>query len=223
MVDNTQLYLSENLHPSLVGMVVDYMTRLCLGAAVYRAFAVSLAGARAAHEQRYAARLVDNVVGLDDRSLACACQLVGYDVCYRRGMAFYRPVEQISPDQATLFNLRTMIRRSLHLIEEYGPVRQVGFTFDGGYTATVDRGDGDFLTRDTLWDFKVSRRSPTSAHTLQLVAYYLLGIHSVHQEFSSITKLGIFNPRLNNAYLIDLVRIDQSTLRQVEQEVMGYP
>jgi hypothetical protein len=32
-----------------------------------------------------------------------------------------------------------------------------GFTFEGGYTDTVSKGDGDLTTADTLWDFKVSK------------------------------------------------------------------
>ena len=44
----------------------------------------------------------------------------------------------------------------------------------GGYTYTVESGDGDFLTADTLWDFKVSKSKPTNKHTLQLLMYLLL-------------------------------------------------
>ena len=43
----------------------------------------------------------------------------------------------------------------------------------GGYTVTVETGDGDFLTDDTLWDFKVSKSKPTNKHTYIAVAYVL--------------------------------------------------
>ena len=56
----------------------------------------------------------------------------------------------------------------------YGPVVKDGFTFDGGYTDIVTAGDGDFLTFDTLWDFKVSIKPPTNANTLQLLMYYIM-------------------------------------------------
>ena len=36
----------------------------------------------------------------------------------------------------------------------------------GGYTYDVDRGDGDYLTEDTLWDYKVSKNKLTSKTTL---------------------------------------------------------
>ncbi|MGT2637951.1 hypothetical protein ACVRWL_09295 [Streptococcus ratti] len=79
--------------------------------------------------------------------------------------------------------------------EQYGPIVKDGFTLEGGYTDTITAGDGDFLTADTLWDFKVSKTKPTKDHTLQLLIYYLMGIQSVHPEFQSITKLGIYNPK----------------------------
>ena len=34
------------------------------------------------------------------------------------------------------------------------------FTFEG-YTSIIDSGDGDFLTEDTLWDFKVFKTTTT--------------------------------------------------------------
>ena len=70
-----------------------------------------------------------------------------------------------------------------------------GFTFEGGYTDIVSSGDGDYLTEDTLWDFKVSKEEPKSKYTLQLLMYYIMGCHSIHPEFQKIEKLGIFNPR----------------------------
>ena len=49
-----------------------------------------------------------------------------------------------------------MVERSLKFVEEYGPIILEGFTFEGGYTDIVQAGDGDFITEDTLWDFKVT-------------------------------------------------------------------
>ena len=48
-----------------------------------------------------------------------------------------------------------MVLRSLAFIENYGPIIKDGFTFEGGYTDIVSSGDGDYLTENTLWDFKV--------------------------------------------------------------------
>lgn len=81
---------------------------------------------------------------------------------------------------------------------------QDGFTFEGGYTDIITTGDGDFLTENTLWDFKVTKTNPTNKHTLQLLVYYLMGKQSKHDYFDNIDSIGIFNPRLNNAYTLDI-------------------
>jgi hypothetical protein len=64
-----------------------------------------------------------------------------------------------------------MVERSLKFVEEYGPIILEGFTFEGGYTDIVQAGDGDFITEDTLWDFKVTSASITTRHLA--VAYVL--------------------------------------------------
>lgn len=115
-----------------------------------------------------------------------------------------------------------MVNRSLLFFNKYGPITKDGFTFEGGYTKVIDSGDGDFLTSDTLWDFKVSKNNPTSAHTLQLLIYYIMGIHSIHNEFKSIKKLGIFNPRTNCVYLYNVSTIPQGIIDEVSKEVIGY-
>ena len=90
-----------------------------------------------------------------------------------------------------------MVKRSVSFWNMYGPIIKDGFTFEPyGYTKTVDTGDGDFLTQDTLWDFKVSKAKPTNKHTLQLLMYWIMGQHSGKDEFKNISNLGIFNPRL---------------------------
>ena len=55
-------------------------------------------------------------------------------------------------------------------------LQKMVFTFEGGYTNIVSSGDGDYLTEDTLWDFKVSKEEPKSKYTLQLLMYYIMGV-----------------------------------------------
>lgn len=78
------------------------------------------------------------------------------------------------------------------------------------------------MTHDTLWDFKVSKTIPNNKNTLQLLVYYLMGMHSVHNEFKSVKYLGIFNPRLNTIYKYDLDRLSSDTIEKVEKDVIGY-
>ena len=148
--------------------------------------------------------------------------MVGYDVCFRAGIIGYKPVEEINPDSDTVENIITMINRSLSFWKEYGPISKDGFTFEDGYTDTISTGDGDYLTKDTLWDFKVSKDEPKPQHTLQLLVYYIMGMHSVHEEFKTIKKLGIYNPRMDKVYTIAIDAIPQSVIDEVSKEVIGY-
>lgn len=138
------------------------------------------------------------------------------------GWLGYKPVEEIVPDAATILNIRMMVERSLTFFEEYGPIVKDGFTFEGGYTDTITTGDGDYLTADTLWDFKVSKTKPNKDQTLQLLVYYLMGMQSIHPEFQSIEKLGLYNPRQNKVFRLDLTDISDEILEMVRKEVIGY-
>lgn len=220
--DNKSLNSNENIHASLVGLVVDYLTRFLSGASKEEAFKISLTGARIIQELRQADNLLSGIEGLDDQSITNACQLVGYDVCYRVGVRAYKPVELIQPDQQTIENIRILVTRSLDFLTQYGPVVADGLSFEGAYSDLITAGDCDFLTSDTLWDFKVSVNGPTSAHTLQLLIYYLMGKRSIHSEFQTVTSLGVFNPRLNKAYLLRLDEIADEVLSEVEEVVIGY-
>ena len=171
---------------------------------------------------KYATSLLADIKGLDKKSITNACKLVGYDVCFRAGIIGYKPVEEINPDKDTIENIVTMINHSLSFWKEYGPITKDGFTFEGGYTDTISTGDGDYLTKDTLWDFKVSKDEPKPKYTLQLLVYYIMGMHSIHKEFKSIKNLGIYNPRMNKVYTVSIDTIPQSVINEVSKDVIGY-
>ena len=250
MNDGITLNIEENIHANLVGMAVDYLTRFNMGADLEQAFKISLMGVKCAkflgikNAEKIAATLTVNIKGLDDNSVINACKLVSFDVWYRNPMAAVvsKSFNEINPDKATIENIQTMVKRSITFFEKYGPVVEDGFTFEpiikdseaynkmiktgkgtyGGYTPTVDSGDGDFLTADTLWDFKVSTAKPTSKHTLQLLMYWIMGLHSGQEIYKSITKLGLFNPRLNEVYLLNVDTIPDIVIKEVEREVICY-
>ena len=79
------------------------------------------------------------------------------------------------------------------------------------------------MTADTVWDFKVSVKPPTNKHTLQIVMYWLLGMHSINAEdYRAVKRLGFFNPRLGMVYTIDVADLDREMLREIEVKVIGY-
>ena len=210
-----ELYEEENISPSIVGTVVDYMTRFLLFNDKNEAFKISLMGAERINEKelKKAKDLLNSIKGIDEESIINACKLVGYDTVLRAGLMTYKPIEEINPDKKTIFNILIMIKRSEEFFKEYGPVVLDGFGFLGGYTKTVITGDADFLTDDTIWDFKVSKNGLKSAQTLQLYMYYLMGCRTIqlNAEYdfkNKITKMGFFNPRLSKVYIKSVSSID---------------
>ena len=235
--DNNTLHplSSESVHPSIMGLMVDYMTRFMLFKNAREAFGISLLGAEYASHFLYNGMFIlnnikeyiDQIHGLDDMSLTYARHIVKGDCWFRTGQGpfdigkdHYKYVKML--DRQTLDNAKIMINRALTFTKLYGPITKSEFTFENGYTSLVDSGDGDFLTNDCLWDFKVSVKKPTKNHTLQLLMYYLMGKHSKKPEFNNIKKIGVFNPRLNIVYQLNVSEIDSSIIQQVEYEVIGY-
>ena len=219
---DNDLLKEENIPSNLVGMAVDYLTRFMLDVPIEKAFKISLIGAKLIGEEEKADNLIKSIKGTDNVSIYNACKLVGFDVCFRAGSDKYREVDEINADDNTINNIQIMVRRSILFFKKYGPIIKEAFIFEGGYTRIIDSGDGDYLTSDTLWDFKVSKYKPTSDHTLQLLIYYIMGTHSIHEEFKSITKLGIFNPRINCAYLKNISEIPKEIIEEVSSDVIGY-
>lgn len=247
--DGIILNENENIHHTVMGLTVDYLTRFIIGTDKKETFQISLNGAKIAEllgikkSVDVAEELLNNINGIDDNSIVSACKLVTFDVYLRNPMGafFCKNYQNTNPDKDTIQNIQTLIKRGIKFFEKYGPVTKAGFTFEsentddeankrissgkgsyGGYTATVDSGDGDFLTVDTLWDFKVSKRKPTSQQTLQLLMYWIMGQHSGQKIYKNITKLGIFNPRLNIVYLLNVNNIPNEVIQIVEQEIICY-
>ena len=248
--DKFLLNETENVHGTIIGMVVDYLTRFMCGTDKKEAFQISLQGAQNAENFGIAGSIktatyfLNSIVGIDPISVVNACKLVTFDVWYRNPVwaTSTKNHRDINPDGATVQNIQTLVRRSMLFFEQYGPIIKDGFSFEpvkpninayekmlrsgkgsyGGYTATVTSGDGDFLTLDTLWDFKISKSKPTSKHTLQLLMYWIMGQHSEQEIYKNITKLGIFNPRSNAIYLLDIKSVPDEVIRIVEKEVICY-
>lgn len=220
--DGKELNSDENIHSSLIGLGVDYLTRFMMGDSASEAFKISLLGSNIIQKRSVANKLASQISSLDDLSIINACKLAGFDVCFRAGKSGYKPIEEIEPDQNTIENIRIMVERSIKFFEIYGPIVKDAPTFEGGYTNVVSAGDGDFMTKDTLWDFKVSSKAPTSKHSLQILMYYIMGQHSIHNEYKEIKYLGIFNPRLNIVYKYDVTQLPREIYEEVENNVIGY-
>ena len=229
--DGKALCEEENIPATVVGLAVDYMTRFLLDGDRDQAFDISKNGAMIAESMTRRRimpkfyELESGISGTDDQSIVNACKLATFDVWYRNPTAalMAKPAEETSPDQETTRNIRIMLERSTEFLYRHGPVVDVGFTFDpDGYTRAVSSGDGDYLTADTIWELKVTKKKPSKKYTLQLLMYWIMGQHSGKEEFNGITTLGLFNPRLNIAYTLRVDQIPAETIETIEREVLCY-
>ncbi len=212
----------ENIPGGTIGMVVDYLSRWQLFGNKEEAFHISMIGAKRVGREKEAIPLLEGIRDMSDSSITNACRLVYFDTFTRGGPEPLEPFTAICPDASTCENIRIMVDRAAHFFEEYGPVTEDGFHMVGGYTDIVDRGDGDFLTKDTVWDFKVLRKEPQTKNTLQILMYFLMGKRSIDPFFKDVHKLGFFNPRMNKVYLYDTNDLDPETVKAVERDVIGY-
>lgn len=215
LIDNKE----ENISPQVIGLTVDYLTRFILTQDARSTFAISLSGAAYIDQLEQAEVWLSKIKGNDEHSIISACQLVNYDTVVCAGVL---PPKFNTPDSVTISHVKELVERSLSFFKQIGEVIEDGFTFEGGYTDIIDRGDGDFLTQDTLWDFKVSKQLPQKNSTLQLVIYYLMGKASQKAIFKNIRYIGIYNPRLNQIYKYDMTHADTEKIETIQKHVIGY-
>lgn len=103
--------------------------------------------------------------------------------------------------------LNLTVERFKRYFEVYRPITVPGPKFPGTYAEVVGAGDGDYLTESAVWGFNVSNNIPAKAHTLQLAIYCIMGKHSMDSHFDTVQNIGIFNPRLNIAYTLDMSKV----------------
>lgn len=243
-------YEDETIGPHTCGLAVDYLTRLILSKEKEKAFSISLRGAKIA-SSLFASLLdqaqewLNGINGLDNQSIVNACKLVTFDVWYRapsKALKCFWDYPLREPDKKTIANIRHMVESAILFAEEYGPIIDYEITFEppdgdrsdfekmmktheghfGGYTSAVSAGDGDFLTKDTLWDFKASKKKINKVQTLQLLMYYIMGKHSGQKKYEPITQIGIYNPRKDTVFLLDALQIPKNVFRRVEKYVIEY-
>lgn len=90
-----------------------------------------------------------------------------------------------------------------------------------GYNNTVTSGEGDFCTKHTLWDLKVSNGEPTSKDTLQLLIYYIMAKRSGNRMYKDVNSIGVYNPKLDTTWLCKIDDIDKSIIKHVSN-IIGF-
>lgn len=239
-------FKSENRSPSAVGLAVDYLSRFIQSGDKEDAFSIPILSGRVVQEQVLRASIrgskddmlrwepyrvavdripgyLDDVTGLDDKSIVAAFKLTAYDSIYRSGPSTFVDPEELPPtNKASIEHTRRMVERSKDFIDKYGPAINGLDTFIGGYTEVVSYGDCDLVTDHGLWDFKCSVKPPTSKHTLQILMYWQLGVHSDHPEYLRVKEIGIWNPRLNKAWYKYTEDIPSDVVEDICRKVLVY-
>lgn len=209
----------ENVNPLLVDTTVGCMTRFRLGIPKEEAFMLSMVGARILMKDVEAWRLMVGIEGLDDKSIINAVKLSGFSgVCSDPfGVVGYQFVKGISPDGATIENVRTMVERSCCFFTPRGSTRPEKFALANELLGTVGINDEDFMIFDTFWYFDTSEARLPKEYILQLLTYWHMGIHSPRAwQFQSIRYVGIYNPRLNEAYRLRIDAIPDDVITEVD-------
>lgn len=214
---------AENVNSFLVDAVVDCMVRFALGASVEKAFSMPLRCFQAHMGYSETSNLMNAIDGLDDRSIINAVNLFRFaDYDDRFGIGLLPFGEGIEPDEATIQNVRIMVERSLRFFKPRGPEwwngkMPAGFTLARESLVPVRIPDGDAMLPDTCWDLRASESRPTTYDVLRLIMYRFIGICSDRAWlFRDIPYLGVYNPRLNEAYRINVGDISEDMIAEVE-------
>lgn len=208
----------ENVNSVFVDTAVDRMSRFLLGAPVRKAFFVPLLNSRIFMEDATVRHLMDGIKDLDDESIINAVKLSAFDGSRVGDFTFFKPGEEIDPDGATIENVKTMVERSFRFFKLDDPSMPEGFTLARECLVTTNTGFGEIMIPNTLWDLKTSGESPTEKDTLRLLVYWLMGLYSCRSWlFEDVEYLGIYNPRLNEAYRISVDDIPDDAIAAVEK------
>lgn len=220
----------DQIHQQIVGMAVDYLTRYMVGQDKYEAFKIQMLGAAIAAKEGLecayrAEQYIDCIKGLDDEQIIAACKLQTFDVWFRNcsQAAYCRNADATEPSKVAIENIRILVNRQIQFINKYGPIKQYGFDFQpNGYSSKITSGDGDFLTEDTIVDFKVSKNKLTNKQSLQLAVYWMMGQMQGNLIFKDIKYIATFNPLMNQYCRFDMTKAQADVVAQIATDVIGY-
>lgn len=233
--DKYEICEKENIDAGIIGSTVEYLSEYLLESELEKVFKIPIQGAEIAKQFLGDSTRSDcvndlrvflsNIKGLDDNSIINACRATAYGVWYRNKLSALfggNPIF-INPDRKTIDNIKIMVERCHAYFLKNGPIKEIGFRFEnGGYSDVVTEGDGDILTKDTLWDLKTSKKNPTTDDRIQLIMYYVMALHSKKRIFRGIKRIGFFNPRLNKEYICDVKNISKEVIKTIEDDYICY-
>lgn len=174
----------ENIHPSIIGIAVDYLTRTYFSKNAKCVFDISLRGAELIDERDKAEKILEHVNPGDivsNMSVIAACKLSTYDVVFRAGKVFFKGPDGVMPDAGTIENVKALTEMSIDFLNKQAGEVFSYITFSGmKENSYISSGDADYMTLNLsensfmLWDLKSSKLKPTAKDVYQVMIYALL-------------------------------------------------
>ena len=217
-----------NISPNIFGNAIDYGSRIFFDDNI---FDICLQAANAIgpkvhrrlnKEIKKLNKYLDKNNEYNKEAVILLCNIVYFDIVYRSGQYSEEDLFTCDPDDTTVFLINLYIQRTLEFFKEVGPVCATGFTFEDAFTHLFTSGDGDFLTKNTIWDIKALKANPNAQQTLQVACYYVAAKHSKKEIYKNINSFGIFNPRKNTAWILNEEEVNSDVLSIVANQFMGY-
>ena len=225
VTDEPMLTVPPTLRTDVVGQCVQYYATLLYTGDTSKATEVSRMGImRMTEEQREDyLDLCHRLKTEDDerRRIGIMYAISSYDELFRSGRFTKGPVgPDIGGDEADV--LLEASKRVVAFMARH-PVTGIEVTFPGAYTDCICAGDADILCEDCLWDVKVSKYLPTRDNLLQVLVYYLMGMHSNERsKYEDVERIGIYNPLLGREDTVELSDISEDVKEEVRRKVIGY-
>lgn len=243
-----QVFFEESVSSDVLGLAVDYLIAThaseCRGPR--DAFRTAIKGARrladgevvfgmSAEEVAYLVggmdpvAVAENLVALvedEDEGVSAACRLTWFDDYARADapllVASKRMVD-IRADDETQRGVREMVSNGLSMMGRFGRLRRFEVSLGGDPDARyIGVASADFTTDFALWDLKCGRSAPGFSARIQVLVYYLMGVHQHQEGFDRIKYLGLVNPRRNEAWVCPIESIDEHAVKHALEDVIGY-
>lgn len=204
---------NENLKPNVIGMVVDYLTRLYYATDnneiedifLLTNFAISSYNTKIDQQIIQNKYIIKTKDYLCDEYIIAMCKLAPYDAVYRAEVDASQ-IKLIEPDAQTIDHIRLLTRRTINYLGENKFKIIAGFKFPDVVTRYVSKADGDFIKSNTIVDLKVSNKHDINQkQSLQIYGYYLMSQLSNQHIFKYIDSIATFNPRYNVEHYLKLV------------------
>lgn len=196
---------------SLIGLVVDYLTRYYLKDNKEEAFKISLMGARRKGFLNEAEKLLSCIGELNPNSIKNAYKLVQYDVYVRTNNN--SPYNDKDINEEYIPYVISMVNNANKYFDKYKDCifKHVGKSEDNGMV----KGDCDIIIGEKIYDIKTGKEIKKDDIVQLLVYYYLF------KDINELNTIVIYSPRYDISYELEINSKIEKKLEYLE-EMVGY-